>query len=147
MGIRYNERSGEWSFDTVADARAFRTERQERPTRPAEPPTQVVGPESARAVQVLPVLWALARAGDAGMRGKELSPIAGLKGPQGLAAFSGAIEEHLRLVTKLPDVSKLFWKIKKPGIPATWYASREKLIQYGVIEREEDQTSSRSAKA
>ena len=137
MAIRYDERTATWTFESAEDIRLFKAA-QGQAIPPYPPPLLPSGRANlGQAPRVLAVLWALAKADPVGLSGAQLSPIAGLKGPQGLAAFAKSVEDYLRTVTKLTDTSSLFWKDKRPGVPATWYASREKLVKHSVIEREE----------
>jgi hypothetical protein len=141
MTVRYNERTGVWDFDSVEEAKGFRDERAAGYGRNAAARAQAAGPSGSLDVQlatrVLPVLWALAEAGKGGMLGEAIAKVAGLKGPKGMAGLGSSVEKYLKAVTKRPNVGDLFWKVKKPGAPATWYVDVAKLTALGILEPEE----------
>ena len=143
MSVRYHERTGVWEFDSADEARAFARERPEgkQESRKARPPAAVQSQALAfpadQAARFAAVLKALAKAHKAGMSGEVLAPIAGLKGPQGLAGFSESLKKYLRATTNQEDVSPYFWNKKEAGRPATWFADLSKLKGIGGINQEE----------
>jgi hypothetical protein len=123
MAIRYNERSGTWEFDSVKEAKGFRSESQDAPagvTRHvvSSPEANQRGPKDT----VRKALTLLAGVGNKGLLAGEIAPKVGLKSPKGMSGLAHSIEQYLVQVVGEAEAKRAFWKTKDLGRPARWFA-------------------------
>jgi len=53
-----------------------------------------------------------------------------------MAGLAGNVRRYLTALTGRDDVSKLFWREKRPGRPATWFVDANLLRSLGVLEEQ-----------
>jgi hypothetical protein len=132
MAIRYFERTGTWEFDSVKEARAFRSEWQGITTSVTRAKPPKLPAEGSPKDAVRKALLLLAAAGSKGLLGGEIAPSVGLKSAKGMPGLAHSITQYLVQAMGDGKAKQTFWKKKSPGRPAQWFVDSRRLVALGL---------------